>query len=96
MPELEAGFQELTAILRQARDAVRDELELRRTQETDNEALLRLLTSVRSFADQAMSLFMMMADIGSDEASTREVGDLAESFSATEDLIKLALGLDRA
>ncbi|CAA9393643.1 MAG: hypothetical protein AVDCRST_MAG15-584 [uncultured Rubellimicrobium sp.] len=93
MPELDADLQELIAILRQARDAVRDELELRQADDPNNEALLRLLTSVRSFADQAMSLFMMMADIGSDEASTREVGDLAESFSATEDLIELALGL---
>ena len=93
MPGREADFQELIAILRQARDTVRDELELCRAQETDNEALLRLLTSVRSFADQAMSLFMIMADIGTDEALMREVGDLAESFSATEDLIELALGL---
>ena len=93
MAELGADFQDLIAILRQAQDAVRDELELHQAQEMDSKALLRLLTSVRSFADQAMSLFMMMTDIGSDEASTREVGDLAESFSATEDLIEMALGL---
>ena len=93
MPEIEADFREMIAILRQARDAVRDELELRRTHDLDNEALLRLLTSVRSFADQAQSLFMMMTDSDSDEASTLEVSDLAESFWATEDLIELALGL---
>ena len=33
MPKLDADFQELIAILRQARDAVRDELELRRAQD---------------------------------------------------------------
>lgn len=47
MPKLEADFQELIAILRQARDAVRDELELREAQEMDSEALRRLLTSMR-------------------------------------------------
>ena len=96
MPKLNADFQELIAILRQARDAVRDELELRQTHDPDNEALLRLLTSVRSFADQAQSLFMMMTGSGADEVLTQEVSDLTESFWATEDLIELALGLDRA
>jgi hypothetical protein len=96
MPKLEAGFQELIAILRQARDAVRDELELRQAQEMDSEALVRLLTSARSFADQAQSLFIMMTDSGSDEASTTAVSEFAESFWATEDLIELALGIDRA
>ena len=95
MPELEADFQELIAILRQARDAVREELELRRAQASDDQALLRLLTSVRSFADQAESLFIMMTDSGTDEASTLEVNDLAAAFWATEDLIELALGLSR-
>ena len=95
MAEREANFAALIGVLRQAQDAVHRELELLQAQEFDREALIRLLTSVRSFADQAMSLFMMMADIGSDEASTREVGDLAESFLATEDLIEMALGLHR-
>ena len=93
MPELEADFQELIAILRQARDAVRQKFELRETQDPDNGALLRLLTSVRSFADQAQSLFIVMADSGADEASTMEVSDLTAAFWATEDLIELALGL---
>ena len=96
MPELDANFQELIAILRQARDAVRDELELRRAQEVDNEALQRLLTSVRSFADQAESLFIMMTDKDAEKGLRVEVSDLAKSFWATEDLIELALGLDRA
>ena len=69
MPELEAGIQELIAIRRQARDAVRDELELRRTHDPDDKALLRLLTSVRSFADQAKSLFIMMTDRDAEKAS---------------------------
>lgn len=95
IPELEADLQELIAILRQARDALQDELELRRAQDPDNEASLRLLTCVRSFADQAEPFFIMMTNSGSDEASTMEVNDLAAAFWATEDLIELALGLGR-
>ena len=95
MPELEAGFQELTAILREARDAVRKELELRQAQDVDNEALLRLLTAVRSFADQAESLFIMMTDRDAEKALRVEVSDLAKSFWATEELIEMDLGLDQ-
>jgi hypothetical protein len=52
MAEREASFAELIEVLRQAQDAVHRELELRQAQEFDREALLRLLTYVRSFADQ--------------------------------------------
>jgi hypothetical protein len=95
MPELEPDVQELIAILRQARDAVRNEFELRQAQDVNNEAFQRLLTGVRSFADQAEALFIMMTDSGSDEASTMEVNELAAAFWATEDRIEAKLGLHR-
>ena len=64
MADREASFAELIEVLRQAQDAVHRELELRHTQEFDREALLRLLMYVHSFADQALSLFRLMANSG--------------------------------
>ena len=96
MAELEADFQELIAILRKARVAVREEIELLQGQETDNEAYQRLLTAVRSFGDQAQSLFVIMVDRGADEASWREASDLAALFRAIEDLIQKVLALNKA
>ncbi len=74
---------------------MREELTVGLAQALDNEALVRLLTAVRSFADQAESLSIIMIDRGSDEASRMEVNELAASFWATEDRIEMALGLDR-
>jgi hypothetical protein len=94
VPELNPDVAQLLAILRQADDAVREELTVRQAQDTDKEALLRLLEAVRSFADQAQSLFIMMRDNGADQAPTMEVKDLASSFWATEDHIEALLWLD--
>jgi hypothetical protein len=95
VPELDHGAAQLLAILRQAHGAVQEELRVRQAQDLDREALLRLLDAVRSFADQAQSLFIMMTDSGADEAATMEVKDLATSFWAAEDRIEAVLGLDR-
>ena len=95
MPGREADFQELIAILRQARDTVREELELCQAQEMDSEAFQRLLTAVRSFADQAQSLLVMMMDRRTDEASWVEARDLATWFRAIEDLMEKVLALNR-
>ena len=94
MADREATYAELIEVLRQAQDAVHRELELRQTQEFDREALIRLLTSVRSFADQALSLFRLMANSDPDDVPMEEVAkahELAVSFSETEDRIEAML-----
>ena len=98
MADREATYAELIEVLRQAQDAVHRELELRQAQEFDREALLRLLTSVRSFADQALSLFRLMANSDPDDVPMEKVTkphELVTSFRATEDRIKAALELGR-
>lgn len=75
---------------------MREELDLRQAQDSDIKAFQRLLAAMRSFADQAESLFVLRTDSGSDEASRMEVNDLARSFWAAEDLIEIVLGPDRA
>ena len=95
MPEIEADFRELIAILRQGRDGVREELEICQAQDPNHDALLRLLTAVRSFADQAQSLLVIMMDRRTDEASWVEVSDLATWFRAIEDLMEKVLALNR-
>ena len=91
MADREASFAELIEVLRQAQEAVHRELALRQTQEFDREALLRLLASVRSFADQALSLFRLMANSDPDDVSMVEItkaNELATSFLETEDRIE--------
>ena len=98
MANREASFAELIEVLRQAQDAVHRELELRQTEEIDREALLRLLRSVRSFADQALSLFRLLANSDPDDVSMAEVAkahELVTSFRATEDRIGAMLNLGR-
>jgi hypothetical protein len=98
MADREASFAELIEVLRQAQEAVHRELALRQTQEFDREALLRLLAYVRSFADQALSLFRLMANSDPDDVPMEDVAkahDLVTSFRATEDRIKAVLELGR-
>ena len=98
MANREASFAELIEVLRQAQDAVHRELELRQTEEIGREALLRLLTYVHSFADQALSLFRLMANSDPDDVPMEEVAkahELVTSFRATEDRIKAMLKLGR-
>ena len=98
MADREANFEELIEVLRQARHAVHRELELRQRQEFNREALLRLLTYVRSFADQALSLFRLMANSDPDDVPMEQVAkahELVTSFRATEDRVRAVLELGR-
>ena len=54
----------------------------------------RLLECARDLADLAQALVLHMRDNGADEAALRNANDRAAFFWATEDRIKMVLGLD--
>ena len=96
MAEMEPLFQELIATLRDARTAVNSELEpLVEAQAADKETLLRIPTSVRSFGDQAGSLYDMLIARDADAAWIEEAEDLHHFFRSTEEQIAAMVGTGR-
>lgn len=88
MHEMEPLSQELITTLREARIAVSNELEpLVEVQAADRETLLRILASVRSFGDQAGSLYDMLIARDADEVWIEEAEDLHHFFRSTEEQI---------
>ena len=86
MVEMDARFAEMIATLREARQAVEEELRaLEGAKFLDRDSLARVEESARSFEEQVDSLAEMMTSQGAPEDLLNEVEDLFDFFRQVEE-----------